>query len=182
MSNRNPEIATEHLGRLMRFGVNSILKDTHTAIPGTIDEYDRRTRLASIQPALHLVMTDGAVHPRALAVNVPVLWLAPAGFTVHGPLPRGTPVMMLCSERDISEFKRTRRGSIPADPRMFSLIDAVAIAGFGPPGEIEAAGPDDALVAQTNDGATRIEIRPTSVLIRADTIVLQGATETVTIP
>ena len=168
MSNRNPEVAKEHIGRTVRFIVEALLKEIHTAIPGLIETYDRRRRIARVQPALDLVMTDGAVHPRALVVNVPVLWLAPSGYAIHGPLVRGEPVMLLCSERDIARFKASRRRAIPEDPRCFSLIDAVAIAGFGPAGEIEAAGADDALVVQSSDGATYVEMRPGSLNMTPD--------------
>ena len=57
----------------------------HTSTPGIVETYDPTTRRARVRPALRLVKTgdipgeDGEAVERALAVNVPVMWLAAGG-------------------------------------------------------------------------------------------------------
>ena len=106
----------------------------HTAMPGIIETYDPATRRARVRPALRIVLTEdagGEELDRAPAVNVPVIFPASAGYTMLFPLAEGDPVMLLFSERGLTEFKLTFETATPDRTRFFSESDGVALTGFG---------------------------------------------------
>ena len=168
MTTRNPDVAREHLGRFARFAWRSMMMDIWTSLPGLIDRYDPETKRADIEPALDLVMSDGSgSRARQLVVDVPVIWPAPSGFVIQGPLDRGEPVLLLAAARDITAFKASFRRSVPGDPRLFSLIDSIAIAGFGEREITVPSGRGSAITVQTDDGETYIALEPDRIELRA---------------
>ena len=156
--------------------LDSVLRDwsktsLHTAMPGLIDSYDAATRRARVRPALRLVMAgempgeDGEAVERALAVNVPVMWMAGGGYSALLPLDPGDRGMLLFSERGMTEFKTTGALSTPDKSRYFSESDAVFMpCDFG----IEVATPasETAAAIQTLDGVR-------SVLVDTDRVELR---------
>ena len=115
------------------FLIEQYLKDNvHTAIPGHVVTYSATSRRAIVQPAIRLAYTDGTEVSKPPVGNVPVLFPSGGGYTVHLPLEKGDPVMLLCSERSMADFKRAYQEASPGTSPLFSMRDAVAIPGFGP--------------------------------------------------
>ena len=136
----------------------------HTLMPGIIETYDAETRRARILPALRLLMTDGEVMPRALAINVPILFPAGGGYTMSFNLVAGDGVILMFSERGITEFKKTFELSNPDKTRLFDESDAVAMAGFGPLSITPASSTGATL--QTNDGTKSVIVESDKVELR----------------
>ena len=151
MSKRNADSPYDQLTSVFRFVKDSWFLDINVALPAHVLEYDNTTRRVQVEPSIRIVMTDKSEVRRPPIVDVPVLWPGSKRYIVHAPLERGDPVMLLVSQRGMTEFKRAFRLSSPAiDPGILNFRDSVAIPAFG---EIEITPSDnDALVMQSRDG------------------------------
>ena len=137
--------------------------EIHTAMPGLVETYDPATRRARVRAALRLVTTtdtpgvDGDPMDRAPIVNVPVIFPSGGGFTMTFPLPEGSPVLLVMSERGVGDFKRTFEEANPTRGHFFAESDAMAIPGFGPltvtPFDEEGA------TLQRDDGTAAVSVR-----------------------
>ena len=157
MSTQNPELDYSNLTDVLDFVVDEKLKQIHTAMPGRIVDYDPRTKRATVQPAIDWLMTDGSTRRRPVISNVPVMQPSAGGMTVLLPVRQGDPVMLLVSERGLTEFKRSLQESRPDVSRFFSLGDSVALLGFG----AREIGPayTDAVCIQAEDNSSHIALR-----------------------
>ena len=179
MSNRQPDSSYAKLTTALEFWRDQTLKEVNTSMPGLIVEYDSATKRAKVQPAVLLVTTDLKEHVRPPIVDVPVLHPSGGGYVVHLPLKKDDPVMLLFSERGISQFKETYRVSAPDDGAVLSMRDAVAIPGFGAQ---EIAPATDGLCAQTEDGADYFSIKPGDITVKSTgTVTLRGASHVLTV-
>ena len=110
--------------------------------------------------------------PRAVILDVPVMWQSAGGFTSHMPLAVGDTVMLLFNERDISGFKQTLESGPPLSDDIMEMQHAVALpCGFGP----QTITPVDGAVLQTNDGSTYVSVEDGQVTVRASTVILTGS-------
>ena len=132
MSNMNPGADYSNLALALRFAIRQSLKDVYTCTPGIVSAYDPATRRATVQGALTMVRTDREEVPRADIHNVPVLFPSGGGFSMTWPLQKGDPVLLVYSQRGLSEWKKTMDVSTPDLAGFFSEKDAIAIPGFGP--------------------------------------------------
>lgn len=129
MSNIDGDIEWSSLTTALRFAMRQYMKDVHTAIPGIVQFYSRATATATVRPAIDLRLTDGSVMPRKAISGVPVMMPGGGGWQMAFQLRRGDSVMLLFSERGISEWKRRLSRSAPDRGRMFAEADAVVLAG-----------------------------------------------------
>ena len=72
--------------------------------------------------------------PKAVILDVPVLFMAGGGFSVLVPFVPGDAVMLLFSERDIARFKATLETGPPLSEDIMEIQHAVAALAFVPPG------------------------------------------------
>ena len=151
MSNMNPDLDYSNLALSLRFAIRQSLKDVYTCMPGVVQQYDPHTRRAVVRGALRIVTTDGREIERVAIRNVPVVFPSGGGFALTFPLRPGDPVLLVYSQRGLSEFKRTLDVSAPDVDGFFSEKDAIAIPGFGP------HGPETAGIHVTADGVVTIE-------------------------
>ena len=104
----------------------------HTCKPGIVEGYNTETKRARVKSALRIVLAgedpgvDGEALEGAVSVDVPVLFPSGGGHTLVFPLAAGDPVMLLFSERGLTEFKKTYALATPDKARFFSEADAVA--------------------------------------------------------
>ena len=158
MSNRLPDELHDHLSSVLRFTVEQFRKTINISIPATVISYDAVTRRATVQPAINILTTADEELKRPPLVDVPFIWLSTGGYIVHSPVRKGDAVMLLISQRGLTDFKRRYAvASCAEDPDIMSMRDAVVIPGFGTHGDTEIPEPD-ALTCQTEDGEQRISI------------------------
>lgn len=108
----------------------SRMEDVHTMLPGRVQSYDEKTRLACIKPSVNLRSMHGEDLEIPPIASVPVVWPSCADFTVSGILKAGDPVMLVFSESSIGNWMRGSADSDADDETRFSLQDAVAIPGL----------------------------------------------------
>ena len=131
---RHPDADYSNLSDALRFIIGQALADVHTALPGVVRAYDRDTRRATVQPAVRYREDSGREMSLPPLARVPVLFPSAGGMGLDLPLTADDPVLLVFSERGITEFKQTFRES-SADPvGAHSLRDAVALPGFRPAG------------------------------------------------
>ena len=130
MSSRNPEAGERTLLQLMRFAQEQFRKSLSVARPGLVESYDAATRRAQVRIAVDLVLNDGSRVDAPVIADVPVIHLSGGGYVAHMPLAAGDAVILLFSDRGMTEFKQTYRRAAPE--AVMELKDAVAIPGFGP--------------------------------------------------
>ena len=141
--------------------IRKSIKAIHTAIPGKIIEYDPASRRAIVQPLIDIVLTDGTTLQRPPVDNIPVLHPATRKYAVHIPLEPGDDVYLVCAMRGIGGFKDTFDESQPDADSLLSMRDAVAIPGFGPPGDSFSAQQGEGISVQTSDGASFVKLHET---------------------
>ena len=134
------------------------LKSIHFAVPAQVVSYNSRTKRATVQPSLRIVLHSGGERRYPPILDVPILQPAANGLTVLTPIKPGTVVMLLIAERGLDAFKETYRESAPDPTPFLNLKDAVAWAGFG--GLSVTPADDEALSIQTEDGTTAITVKP----------------------
>ena len=119
------------LSSVIQYALEQWTKSLHTSVPGNVLRYDAITRRATIQPGMCLLMTDGTLMSRAPIPNVPVLipWVGSGGLILN-PEP-GDPVMLIFSERGLTEWKKSYLESSPDPDSLLSERDAIAVPGFG---------------------------------------------------
>lgn len=164
MSNLDPEIRRDKLPSSVRFVLAQFQKSLNTAIPGIVHAYDPSTRRATVQPAIDLLKTDGTRMSQPLIPNVPVVWPATGQWTMVAPLAAGDAVMLVISQRGLTDFKRRFQQAAPDVDRIMSLSDAIAIPGFGPM-QITPASATGACV-QNASGTEFIALEPDGIRMR----------------
>ena len=177
MSNRNREIDYPDNERdTWNFlFAQAIKQDVHTALPATIVSYDSSTKRALVQPSIRLVLTgDLGEQPRAPIPDVPVFQPSAGGFAALFPVREGDPVMLIFSERGITQFKERYEESTPDDDAPFSPRDAVALLGFG--GASVTPKDPAALSIQSEDGGVSVVLSAGEVRLEAGgNVLLLGA-------
>ena len=113
------------LQELIREALDSRLLDVHTALPGTIRSYDRKTHTAEVEPMIERATprVDGSSLDEKIPpiLNVPVAWPRGRGFYLEFPLESGDEGMLLFSEAAMGMFRETGQLSKPGDLRRHSL-------------------------------------------------------------
>lgn len=143
-------------------GIESVLSEwvrtaVHTALPGIIDTVDMQARRARVRIALEAVLTDGTCFERAPLLDVPLIFPAGAGGLILIHLQRGDAVWIMFSERGLEEWKESFELSEPMPHQVFGQSDAVAMAGFGPYGNVALAAENGVLI-QTQDASVHIHV------------------------
>ena len=167
MSGRNPEIEYDAPSPALRFAFEQWAKGINTCLPAVVQSYDAAARRAQVQIALDTLATDGRALQGQVIADVPVIFPSGGGFTFSLPLAPGNAVLLVFSQRGISQFKREHRHSLPDGDSLFFLSDAVAIAGFGPP-PTEPITPvsESGVALQDYDGSNYIAIEADGIRIK----------------
>ena len=180
MSNRDSDARYEAIQQGVPFFGSELLKRVHTSLPGVVVAYNAATRRARVQPAVdHMVSPDDNPNaefadlepmPNPIILDVPVIFPAGGGYTVHFPLLPDDPVLLLFSERDIAAFKQTLESGPPASEDVMEIQHVVALPGFVFPNEGDVMIPPATIppgtfpdwhygvTLQTNDGLTYVHL------------------------
>jgi hypothetical protein len=140
-------MATPNLTEVITSGIERVLANVHTAMPGIVESYDSGTNTASVQPALkRKYADDNAAVDLPLVSRVPVVFPRTADAHLALPVAKGDGVLLVFSERGLARW--LDRGGLvdPEEPAMFSMNDAVAIPGVYPKADAPARnGADDSV-------------------------------------
>ena len=149
MSNRDADARYEVVQQGIPFYGAQLLKRVHTSLPGVVVAYDAATRRARVQPAVDLLLSppdnptadfgDLLPMPKPIILDVPVIHPSGGGYTVHFPLVKDDPVMLLFAERDIAAFKLTLETGPPISDDVMEIQHAVCIPGFVDAGSVMLA-------------------------------------------
>lgn len=122
---------------LIKTIINQRLKNTHTALPGIIVDFDEDTQLATVQPVINRVFkqeeSDGykelelAMPP---LINVLVQFPRSGGYVITFPVKKGDECQLIFNERSIDEWYLSGKVSTPSSKAIHTLDDAVAILGI----------------------------------------------------
>ena len=171
MSNRDADARYESPTQALPFWGEQLLKHgVRTSIPGLVVSYDAATARARVQPAIDLLLTDGSSQPRAVILDVPVMFQSTSRYISHVMLEPGDPVWMMFSQRSLTAWKRTLTQGPPDTDAIMSETDAVAFPGFVPMNAV----PRNGYSIQTTDGSTYIELTAGNVTITATNVTING--------
>ena len=163
MSNIDHEVDFSALTTALRFVLGQALKYVNTALPGIVETYDATTKRARVTPAIRLIHTDGTTETRAPIVNAPVVFPSGGGFTLLFPVAVGDAVLLVFSERGLTQFKETFAESDPDRDLLFSEADAIVLPGFGALSVTPATTTGASL--QSEDGGNSIQIETDGITI-----------------
>jgi hypothetical protein len=156
------------------------LKDDNL-LPAKVISYDRSTNVATVQPMIMKVKTDGTTIASNTIALVPVLSLGGGGFHISFPLAAGSLGWIYAADRDMSLFQQTLSMQPPNTTRCHKFSDSMFIPDVFYKYTINASD-SEAMVIQSVDGTTRISISegevnifaPTSVTVTTPTATFTG--------
>lgn len=166
-SNVPPDYDSANQGTLqgvIRQALQTFLMNTDDMLPATVISYDRVANVASVQPCIQMVTTDGTLVGRGAIASVPVLSIGGGGFLVNFPLVGGSRGWIKANDRDISLYLQASATAPPNTKRFHSFSDGLfipdVVAGFTVNGE-------DAnnMVIQNTDGTIRVALWPDRVKV-----------------
>lgn len=162
-----PEIDPANRGTLQGViteAFKALLKNTDDMLPASVLSYDRVGNVASIQPSVYSVATDGTLVTKAPVAAIPVLALGGGGFVVNFPLVAGSRGWIKANDRDISLYLQSMNVAAPNTQNFHSFANAMFIPDIV--GGYTLSGEDtNNMVIQTLDGTIRIALWPDRVKI-----------------
>ncbi len=130
MSNINSEQYYEDFSESIDFILEQFKKSLNTSLPAIVQEYDGTTKRAKVLPAIRRLFTDGTSQSLPILIDVPVIFPSAGGFTVTMPIKKGDTLLLVFTQRGITNFKNQFTESMPTNS-LLSIQDAVGIVGFG---------------------------------------------------
>ena len=121
----------EKLVELIDEAFESKLKNIHTCIPATVQEYNIEKRRVKVKISVTTrQISTGTQVQKPIIANVPVIFPSAMGFIIHCFLKKKDAVLLLFSERGISNFLNSYQEEKSDGIGFFSLNDAIAIPSF----------------------------------------------------
>lgn len=148
------------LGGAFRSVFKKLLQNVDGMLPAKVIQYDRVTNMATVQPLVAVLTTDGAKVSRAQVARVPVLCLGAGGYLINFPVKAGDIGWLEASDRDTSLMLQGLKEAQPNTHRLHSFEDGRFIPDiFGTYTLAGDVGADD-MVIQNLDGTVRIVVGP----------------------
>lgn len=97
---------------------------------GTIQSIDYTKMTASIQIVFQQALRDGTYQTIPALVDCPVFTPQGGGFSLQFPIEKGDTAIVLFADRNIDNWFTSGGVQVPADGRLHSLSDAIAIVGL----------------------------------------------------
>lgn len=135
---RMPANDTPSLGDVILTALDTRMRNTAVALPGTIESYNASDGTCTVKPGVNRLVPsfddeDLDVSEELPSLqDVPVVWLVARGVSIKGSLQAGDPVLLIAMDRDMSGWQRTGKNRDPEDGRMHSWSSCVAIPGLLP--------------------------------------------------
>lgn len=170
------------LGGAMRAVFKKMLQGTDGMLPAKVIAYDREKNVATVQPVIAVLTTDGVSVPRAQVASVPVVALGGGGFVINFPLQAGDLGWLEASDRDISLYMQSLNDAQPNTYRLHSFEDGRFIPDVMRMFDASAVAADE-MTIQSVDGAVRLTLSPgrirmvtPEVVIDTDQMTVNGVT------
>lgn len=144
--------------------IESRLEDLHTAFPAKVVKFSADDQTVQVSPVISRAVYTGDDTPPTLErlpeiPAVPVVYPRGGGFFLTFPIAEGDHVLIVCSERDISEWRATGAAGNPGDHRLHPLGGAIAIPGLFPRSKA-LAGVDGANLTIGKEGGITVTLTP----------------------
>jgi hypothetical protein len=164
-------MTTPNLTEVITAGIERMLSNVHTAMPGIVESYDSGKNTAAVKPALkRKYVDDGTAVELPIISVVPVLFPRTANAHLALPVAKGDYVLLVFSERGIARWLDKGGVVDPEEPVMFALNDAVAIPGIYPLASAPARNGSDDSVELANK-TSYVEIKDSGeILIKSGTL------------
>ena len=109
--------------RWLKIGINCVKI-------GTIQSIDYTKMTASIQIVFQQALSDGTYQTIPALTDCPVFTPQGGGFSLQFPIAKGDAAIVLFADRNIDNWFSSGGVQVPADGRLHSLSDAIAIVGI----------------------------------------------------
>lgn len=143
-----------------------LMQSVDKQLPAIVLAYDRVNNVATVQPLVPILTTEGEAISRAQIAKVPVLALGGGSFVVNFNLQAGDKGWLEASDRDISLFMQGMAEAPPNTFRLHSFEDARFIPDVFREWDVGDLA-DDEMTIQSLDGTVRMTLSPTTIKIRA---------------
>lgn len=123
----NEEIqnAKQDISSALEYFYSQKMMNINTVLPAKIIAIDGVR--ATVQPLIDTIVFGGEIVPRAEIKDVPVYQLSSKNYSIYVPLAVGDIGFILCTQRDISDFKNTLEQKEPPSKRVLSIADCIFI-------------------------------------------------------
>lgn len=174
MSNLNKEILYDTFSDSVDFILEQFKKGMNTSLPAIVQSYDSSTKRTTVLPAIKRLFTDGTSQSLPILVDVPIIFPSAGGFTITMPISKGDTVLLMFTQRGITNFKQQFTESMPTNSLM-AIHDAVAIVGFGALSITPAS--SSGCTMQNNAGSNAIIVESGKVEIKkgSNTVVIDDS-------
>lgn len=159
------------LGGAFRAIFRKMLQGVDGMLPAKVLSYDRATNVATVQPLIAVLTTDGQRVDRASVARVPVLALGGGGFLINFPLQPGDLGWIEASDRDISLYMQSLGDSQPNTFRLHSFEDGRFIPDMLRNFELDDVA-EDAMTIQSANGLSRVEISASRVRLKTPEVLI----------
>lgn len=119
-------MTADRIENVIKNSLVNFSNNLHTAIPGTITQFNAETQLATIQPAIKTLLINSEEIDMPMLSNVPICFIRGGGFSFTQPVQSGDECLIIFCEKSIDRWKKDGAGFIANDSRKHSLSDAVA--------------------------------------------------------
>lgn len=145
-------------------------------LPATVVSYDRAANVATVQPSILLLTTQGQTMSRAAIARVPVLALGGGGFVINFPLKPGDTGWIEASDRDISLYMQAQAAAQPNTLRLHSFEDGRFIPDvmrkYAMPSSADA---DADMIISTTDGKQSVIVSPDGLQVVGDAVLIKAS-------
>lgn len=145
--------------------------DIHTALPGIVQEFDRKALTVTVRPAIKRRWIDAGFLVLPDLVNVPVKFPRFGNFIIIGPVAAGDEGLIHFAERAIDNWHARGGVQEPSEFRLHDLSDGFFAPGYSSAGKAAevVGGAPDALEIRTLDGKTVIRVEADMVILGSKT-------------
>jgi len=156
---------TPSLSEVILNGIEQVMGNLHTSLPGRIESYEPGTQLAKVKPLLKRKYTSEAdTISLPIISNVPVIFPRSGNAFLKLPVQHGDYVQLIFNERSLERWIELGGEVDPQDPSKFDLNGAVAIVGLYPKTEPIEPNGETASIELTN-GSSYVEIKESGEIL-----------------
>jgi len=156
---------TPSLSEVILNGIDQVMGNLHTSLPGRIESYDPGKQLAKVKPLLkRKYASEADAISLPIISNVPVIFPRASNAFLKLPVQSGDYVQLIFNERSLERWIDLGGEVDPQDPSKFDLNGAVAIVGLYPKTEPLESNGETASIELAN-GSSYIEIKESGEIL-----------------
>lgn len=146
--------------------IREAIYDIHTALPGTISEFDPSTGMATVKPEGSVVMKNGQRLKYPSIVKVPVVFPQAGGqdAVIAYPVKPGDGCIVIICENDLKSWMS--HGKETESDMKFDLTNAVCIPGL-------FSGGNEAMQKAVNEDAVILKNKDMEMMLKADELQIE---------